>query len=66
LNKLIGLKYAKEMWDKLESIFGNGTNNNMENEKKWNKKKKKKELQNQEAQPQESHLPSASDSTNNV
>jgi len=47
LNRLVGLKYAKDMWDKLESIFGDGTNNNMKNEKRRrkNKKKNKKGLQ---------------------
>jgi len=63
LKRLVGLKYAEEMWDKLESIFGDGTINNMENEKKRNKKKnKKKGLQKQEAQPHESHPTNASDS----
>lgn len=42
LKRLVGLKYSKEMWDKLESIFGDGTSSNMENDKKSNKKKNKK------------------------
>jgi len=29
----------RKMWDKLESIFGDGTNSNMENEKKCKEKK---------------------------
>jgi len=33
LKKLVGLKYAKEMWEKLESIFGYGTSRNKEFEK---------------------------------
>jgi len=50
LKRLVGLKYAKEMWDKLESIFGDGTSNNKEKERKRNKNKnKKKGLQNQES-----------------
>lgn len=67
LKKLVGLKYAK--WEKLEYMSGDGTNNNMENEKNRNKKKKNKNnkrkgLQNQDAQSQESDPPSENDSTN--
>lgn len=47
------------MWDNLDSIFGDGTSSNMENDKKINKKK---DLQCQEYQPQESHPISANDS----
>jgi len=46
------------MWENLESIFGDGTSSNKENEKKSNKNKG---LQKQEAQPQESHSSCAHD-----
>lgn len=66
LKRLVGLKHAKDMWDKIESIFGDGTRRNKENEKMRNKKKSKnnnknKGLKKQEAQPQESHSSSAHD-----
>lgn len=61
------LKRAKEIWENIESIFGDGTSSIKENEKKSNKNKRKqknekKYLQKQEAQPQESHPSSARDS----
>lgn len=43
MKRLVGFKHAKEMWDKLEFIFGGCTSNNKENEKKRNKKKNKNE-----------------------
>lgn len=54
------------MWDKIESIFGDGTRINKENENMRNKKKNKNNNKNngiikQEAQPQESHSSSAHD-----
>lgn len=50
----MGFKHDKEMWDKIEFIFGDGTRNNMGIEKKKNKnnnknKNKNKGLQNQES-----------------
>lgn len=54
LKKIPNLKYAKQMWDKLEILFGGDNNNNAEVEKK----KMKKDPQNKESQPEESHLPS--------
>jgi len=67
MKKLVGLKYAKETWEKIESIVGDGTCYNKEFEKNRNEKKnKKKGLQNKEARPQESHIHSASDLANNV
>lgn len=65
IKRILGLKHAKEMWDKIESIFGDGTNNKKEFEKKINKNKsQKKNLQKQEYQPQESHSSSAHDLAN--
>jgi len=46
LKRLVGLKYSKEMWDKLESISGDGTSSNMDKEKNRNKKKNKKKTKN--------------------
>lgn len=64
LKRLVGLKYAKEMWDNIESIFGDGTNNNMEDDKKRNKKEnEKKGLKKNYAKTQQSHPRSANDST---
>ena len=37
LKRLVGLKYAKDIRDKLKSIFGDGTRNNKEFKKKRNK-----------------------------
>lgn len=61
------MKHTKDMWDKLESIFGDGTSNKIENKKKWNKKKnkqrnEKKGFQDHESQPQVSQSSSAHDS----
>ena len=51
------------MWDRLESMFRDGTGGNRENEKKRKKNKNNnKSIEKQEAQPQESHSSSAHDS----